>query len=119
MGWLAPGRFAPTVWPMQISGRHSFSTPHRLDGPVEQLNAKRRHIMSNASENTKTKARPTHVVKARVGYGERARFERLGVAFDRNDGEGLYVKLTGKQVISSGFYLFPIEDNPVQAGAGQ
>ena len=75
--------------------------------------------MSNAKENTKTKNSPTHVVKSRVGYGERARFERLGVAFDREDGNGLYVKLTGKQVISGGFYLFPIEETPAQAGAGQ
>lgn len=76
--------------------------------------------MSNANENTKSKNRPSHVVKALQNPGRKnAYFERLGVAFDREDGEGLYVKLTGKQVISGGFYLFPIEETPAQAGAGQ
>jgi len=76
--------------------------------------------MSNTTENTQTKNRPTHVVKSRVGFGENARFERLGVAFTRPT-EGLYVKLTGQQVISGGFYLFPIEEKPEdqETGAAQ
>jgi len=74
-------------------------------------------IMSNTNENTQTKNRPTHVVKSRVGYGENVRFERLGVAFNRPT-EGLYVKLTGKQVISGGFYLFPIEEKSEGQDAG-
>lgn len=75
--------------------------------------------MSNTDNTNTTTNRPTHVVKSRTGWGERARFERLGVAFDREDGKGLYVKLTVKQVISGGLYLFPIEDAPAGAGAGQ
>ena len=76
--------------------------------------------MSDANENTKSKNKPSHVVKALQNAGRRdSYFERLGVAFDRDEGEGLYVKLTGKQVISGGFYLFPIEEAPAEAGAGQ
>lgn len=73
--------------------------------------------MSNTNETTQSTNRPSHVVKTRLGWGENARFIRLGVAYDRQDGKGLYVRLTGKQVIENGFYLFPIED--AQAGAVQ
>lgn len=73
--------------------------------------------MSDANQNTQSTNRPSHVVKTRVGYGENARFIRLGVAYDREDKKGLFVRLTGKQVIENGFYLFPIEE--AQAGAGQ
>ncbi|MEL7197918.1 MAG: hypothetical protein AAGL10_06350 [Pseudomonadota bacterium] len=73
--------------------------------------------MSNTNENTQTTNRPSHVVKTRLGWGENARFIRLGVAYDREDGNGLYVRLTGKQVIENWFYLFPIEN--IQTGAAQ
>jgi len=78
--------------------------------------------MSDTQSNTQNQnppspSRPSHVVKTRTGYGDKARFIRLGVAYEREGKEGLYVRLTGKQVIDDGFYLFPIEEN--QAGAAQ
>ncbi len=69
------------------------------------------------NQNRPSSSRPSHVVKTRAGYGDKARFIRLGVAYEREGKEGLYVRLTGKQVIDDGFYLFPIEEN--QAGAAQ
>ncbi|MXO69041.1 hypothetical protein GRI72_09410 [Altererythrobacter marinus] len=76
--------------------------------------------MSNANENTKTKNRPTHVLKAlRKAGSKEAYFEQLGIGFSREEGKGFYLKLTGQQVISGGLYLFPIEEKPAQAGAGQ
>lgn len=76
--------------------------------------------MSNATENTKPKNRPTHVVKALRNAGRKnSYFEQLGIGFAREEGKGFYVKLTGQQVISGGLYLFPIDEKPAEAGAGQ
>jgi len=76
--------------------------------------------MSNERENTKTKNRPTHVVKALRNAGsQNSYFEKLGIGFAREQGKGFYVKLTGQQVISEGLYLFPIEDKSAEAGVAQ
>lgn len=75
--------------------------------------------MSNANQNTqnKTTTKPSHVVKTRIGYGDNVRFMRLGLAYERPEGKGLYVRLTGKQVIDNGFYLFPIEEKSADTQA--
>ncbi|MCG7870512.1 MAG: hypothetical protein JAZ11_00230 [Candidatus Thiodiazotropha lotti] len=52
-------------------------------------------------------ARPSHIVRKKVGRGKRAEFETLGVAWDRGDGS-LYVKPYGTQIIEGGFYVFPV-----------
>ena len=52
---------------------------------------------------------PTHVAKARVGYGRNASYERIGVAWINDDGS-LYVKLAGTQVVSS-FTLYELSAN--------
>ncbi|MRG71096.1 hypothetical protein GH722_04895 [Alphaproteobacteria bacterium HT1-32] len=60
---------------------------------------------------------PTMVVKQRIGNGKNASYERLGVAWENEDGS-LYVKLHGTQVIGSGFNLYPInkdEDDQQQS----
>jgi len=75
--------------------------------------------MSNTNAKSQTKQKPSHVVKTKTGYGENVCFIRLGAAYERPEGKGLYVRLTGKQVIDNGFYLFPIEDKPAQTGAAQ
>jgi hypothetical protein len=76
--------------------------------------------MSNVNENTKAKNRPTHVLKALRNAGRKnSYFERVGLGYAREEGKGFYVKLVGQQVISGGLYLFPIEEKPEQAGAGQ
>lgn len=52
---------------------------------------------------------PTHIAKVRNGQGEGASFERIGVAWAKDDGS-LYVRLHGTQVVSDGFALYPIEE---------
>lgn len=52
---------------------------------------------------------PTHVAKMRIGKGEGASFERIGVAWAKEDGSH-YVRLHGTQIISDGFTLYPIEE---------
>lgn len=50
---------------------------------------------------------PTHVAKTRIGYGKKASFERIGVAWKNEDGS-FYVKLYGTQLVSN-FTLYEIE----------
>ena len=81
--------------------------------------------MTNTNQSTETNARnndkpklPTHVAKVRHGYGKKATYERIGVAF-RNDNGSLYVKLSGTQLVSA-LTLYELEDKeeaaPVDEG---
>ncbi len=72
--------------------------------------------MTNTNQATETNARgndkpklPTHVAKVRHGYGKKATYERIGVAW-RNDDGSLYVKLAGTQLVSA-LTLYELEDN--------
>jgi hypothetical protein len=69
---------------------------------------------ANARNNGKTKM-PTHVAKVRHGYGKKATYERIGVAW-RNDDGSLYVKLSGTQVVSA-LTLYELEDKEASAAA--
>lgn len=51
---------------------------------------------------------PTHIAKIRTGRGDNASFERIGVAWAKEDGS-LYVRLHGTQIVSDGFALYPVE----------
>lgn len=53
--------------------------------------------------------KPTHLVKLRHGFGKKATYERIGVAW-RNDDGSIYVKLHGTQVIGEGFTLYETRD---------
>ena len=53
--------------------------------------------------------RPTHVAKVRNGYGKKASYERIGVAWQNEDGS-FYIKLYGTQVVSN-FTLYELADN--------
>ena len=71
--------------------------------------------MTNTNQSTETNARsngkaklPTHVAKVRHGYGKKATYERIGVAW-RNDDGSLYLKLSGTQVVSA-LTLYELED---------
>lgn len=64
----------------------------------------------NETENQVSNNRPDYVVKQRNGYGKKATYERLGVAW-RNDDGSLYVKLHGKQIVDGGFTLYEISDS--------
>lgn len=60
---------------------------------------------TNQTNENGGKNKPTHIVRKRVGRGEDASFETLGVAWERQDGS-LYVKPYGTQLIQGGFYVF-------------
>jgi len=69
-------------------------------------------IQRNTS-NGNTNSKPTHILRKKVGYGKKADFETIGAAWAREDG-GLYIKLHGTQIIESGFYAFPVKEQPAQ-----
>jgi hypothetical protein len=73
---------------------------------------------ANARNNGKAKL-PTHVAKVRHGFGKKATYERIGVAW-RNDDGSLYVKLSGTQVVSAlTLYELADQDQAASAGAGE
>lgn len=59
---------------------------------------------------------PTHVAKVRHGYGKKATYERIGVAW-RNDDGSLYVKLSGTQLVSA-LTLYERNDRDAGGEAG-
>ena len=72
--------------------------------------------MTQTNQPTETSARgnnepqlPTHVAKVRHGYGKKATYERIGVAWRTKKG-ALYVKLAGTQLVSA-LTLYELEDN--------
>ena len=69
---------------------------------------------TNARSNGKAKL-PTHVAKVRHGYGKKATYERIGVAWQNDDGS-LYVKLSGAQLVSA-LTLYELEDKEEAAPA--
>ncbi len=50
---------------------------------------------------------PTHIAKVRHGFGKKATYERVGVAWLNEDGS-LYVKLHGTQILSA-LSLYPLD----------
>ena len=70
---------------------------------------------TNARGNGKAPKLPTHVAKVRHGYGKKATYERIGVAW-RNDDGSLYVKLSGTQVVSA-LTLYELETNTQEDAA--
>lgn len=64
---------------------------------------------NEATENSNGQGnKPTMIAKQRVGYGKKATYERLGVAWTNEDGS-LYVKFHGTQIVTGGFVLYPTE----------
>jgi hypothetical protein len=61
--------------------------------------------------STQTK-KPAFIAKSREINGKHVTYERIGVAFENDDGS-LFVKLSGTQVVS-GFMLYRIETNEPQ-----
>lgn len=53
---------------------------------------------------------PTHLAKLRKGEGEGATFERIGAAWAKEDGS-IYIRLSGTQIVSDGFTLYPVEEH--------
>ncbi len=76
--------------------------------------------MTQTNQPTETSARgngkaklPTHVAKVRHGWGKKATYERIGVAWLNDDGS-LYVKLAGTQLVSA-LSLYELEDKDAAA----
>ena len=72
--------------------------------------------MTQTNQSTETSARgndepklPTHVAKVRHGWGKKATYERIGVAWRNKDGS-LYVKLAGTQLVSA-LTIYELTDN--------
>ena len=70
------------------------------------------------TQNTQTKKtetengkKPDWVVKTPRGYGRNSRLERVGVAWNRDDG-GICARLVGKQVVDGDIYLYPMGGEP-------
>ena len=59
-------------------------------------------------EDAKSKL-PTHVAKVRHGYGKKATYDRIGVAWVNEDGS-YYVKFHGTQIVSN-FTLYELDTN--------
>ena len=72
------------------------------------------NTQTNDTRNDSNSNRPTLVAKVRNGYGKKASYERIGVAWRNEDGS-FYVKLYGTQVVSN-FTLYELEDSE-KAGA--
>lgn len=58
--------------------------------------------------------KPTHVAKVRNGYGKKATYERIGVAWANDKDNSLYVRVFGTQIIEGGFTCYPIEPQEQQ-----
>ena len=75
--------------------------------------------MTAQTNSTKPAARepnkPGFIVKMRDGRGRKASYDRIGVAWQNEDGS-LYVKLHGRQIVERGFTLYPLEP-AAEAGA--
>lgn len=73
--------------------------------------------MSTQKTNAVAKnTKPTHTLRKNTGgYGRHANFETIGVAWEREEG-GLYIKLYGTQIIDSGFYVFPNQNEATTEG---
>jgi len=85
-----------------------------------QPGSKRRMTMTTEMTTTNDDSqngnkKPNFYAKLRHGYGKKASYERIGAAWQTEDGS-IYVKLAGKQVVDQGFTLYAVEDND-KAGA--
>jgi len=76
--------------------------------------------MTQTNQPTETSARgngkaklPTHVAKIRHGWGKKATYERIGVAW-RTEKGALYVKLAGTQLVSE-LTLYEVKDKDAVA----
>lgn len=70
--------------------------------------------MTTQNNNSTENQKPTHTLRKKVGFGNRATFETIGAAWDRGD-SSLYIKPYGTQIIEGGFYAFPVSnEEPTQ-----
>tara|TARA_R110002167_G_scaffold186979_9_gene388128 strand:+ start:891 stop:1121 length:231 start_codon:yes stop_codon:yes gene_type:complete len=60
---------------------------------------------------TETGNQPDWVAKSPRGNGRNQRLERIGVAWNRDDG-GICLRLAGTQIVNEDIYLYPLSDDP-------
>lgn len=70
-------------------------------------NSKRRQGQSEQEKPASNP--PTHVAKLRTERGDATSFERIGVAWAKDNGS-IFVRLHGTQIVTEGFTLYPIEE---------
>ena len=100
-----------------IGGGYSTYPVDRLsqgwNSPVLEIEKEKTMTFEN-SENFETQDQtpisntnqPDWIVKGPRGYGRNSYLERIGAAWNRDDG-GIGIRLTGKQVIEDHIYLYP------------
>ena len=54
---------------------------------------------------------PDWVAKSPRGQGRNQRLERIGVAWNRDDG-GVCLRLVGTQIVNEDIYLYPLASEP-------
>lgn len=64
-------------------------------------------IVQKETQDTKGNL-PTHVAKTRIGYGKKATYDQIGVAWQNDDGS-FYIKLYGSQIVSN-FALYSFQE---------
>ena len=67
------------------------------------------NTQTNETEQNVKSNQPTHTAKVRHGYGKKASYERIGVAWQNEDGS-FYIKLHGTQIVSA-FTLYELNSN--------
>lgn len=67
------------------------------------------NTQTNETEQNGKNNQPTHTAKVRHGYGKKASYERIGVAWKNDDGS-FYIKLHGTQVVSA-FTLYELNSD--------
>lgn len=80
----------------------------------QPVNIKEKTMTTENTQTVETKQNeknplPTHVAKVRHGYGKNASYERIGVAWSKEDGS-LYIKLHGTQIVGA-FTLYELNAN--------
>ena len=67
------------------------------------------NTQTNETEQNGKSNPPTHTAKVRHGYGKKASYEQIGVAWQNENGS-FYIKLHGTQVVSA-FTLYELKSN--------
>ena len=72
------------------------------------MTTNRNHTNQSNGENGK---RPDWIAKSPKGYGRKERLDRVGVAWNREDG-GICLRLRGTQIVTEDIYLYPADPAP-------
>ena len=85
-----------------------------MDSQSSEPELEKESAMTDQIENTMNETeqgnKPDWIAKTPKGLREGQRLERVGVAWNREDG-GIGLRLAGKQVIENDIYLYPSESN--------